>query len=252
MSDENQEKSKDRPETEAVHEAEIQSPETEPAIAADPTAPLHAENAELKDRLLRAAAEMENLRRRHERELADARQYAISGFARDLLPVGDNLTRALDAVSPEVRSDGPVAGLFSGVEMTDREFQRILEKHHVRRFEPKGRKFDPHREQAMFEVEDGSVDPGTVVQVVQAGYLIGERVLRPALVGVSKAPPKATAAAVADEAPSAGETRADATPMPAAETNPPEDGTPLAEADHRAFDDSAASAPADAEPTSGS
>lgn len=186
MSAENQPNPSERPEAETAEEPEILSPETGAGEAPD-VAPLQAELADLKDRLLRAAAEMENLRRRHERELADARQYAVTSFARDLLPVGDNLARALDTVPAEGRSEGTVAGLFSGVEMTERELQRVLERHGVRRFDPKGNRFDPHKEQAMFEVEDDTVEAGTVVQVVQPGYLIGERVLRPALVGVAKA-----------------------------------------------------------------
>lgn len=149
-----------------------------------------AEVADLKDRLLRASAEMENLRRRQQKELADGRQYAITSFASDLLGIGDNPGRALSAVPEQARAAGAgvVASLVEGVEMTDREFHRLLEKHGVKKFSPQGEKFDPHRQQAMFEVEDGSVAPGTVVQVVQSGYSIGDRVLRAALVGVSKAP----------------------------------------------------------------
>lgn len=214
MSDENQDKPNDRPESD---EPEILSPDSAPADAAELTAPLLAEIADLKDRLIRAAAEMENIRRRHEREAADARLYAVTGFARELLPVGDNLTRALDAVPGDARGESSVAGLFSGVEMTEREFQRVLEKHNVKRFDPKGGKFDPHREQAMYEVEDGTVEAGTVIQVVQLGYMIGDRVLRPALVGVSKAPakvdpPAAVAAAEPETAPveaTAGDTPAE-------------------------------------------
>lgn len=173
-----------------VEEAEAADPAPE-AETEEQMAELLAENADLKDRLLRAAAEMENIRRRNEREAADARQYAVTAFAGDLLSVADNLVRALEAVPPEARSgDSPVAALFSGVEMTEREFLRILDKHGVKKFDPAGTKFDPHRHQAMFEVEDGNVDPGTVVQVVQAGYTIGDRVLRPAFVGVSKAAKK--------------------------------------------------------------
>ncbi|MGD9740540.1 MAG: nucleotide exchange factor GrpE [Bauldia sp.] len=244
MSDENQEKSKDRPETETIDEPEILSPETEPANDAGPVAPLLAEIADLKDRLLRAAAEMENIRRRHEREMADARQYALTGFARDLLPVGDNLARALDAVSPEARAEASVAGLFSGVEMTDREFQRVLEKHHVRRFDPKGGKFDPHKEQAMYEVEDGSVDAGTVVQVVQPGYMIGERVLRPALVGVSKAPAKTEAKSAEEEKPEPAEV--------VAEAKPGEEPVKPAEGEAAAKTEDVPAADAAAEPSSGS
>ena len=164
--------------------------ESAPAKQPDPVEMLKAEIADLKDRLLRAAAEMENQRRRQEREMTDARLYAVTGFARELLEVGDNLNRALAAVSDDMKKDeGAVAGLLRGVEATDRLLNRVLDKHGVRKFTPIGQKFDPHRHQAIFEVEDGANAPGTVVEVVQPGYSIGERVLRPALVAVS-APPK--------------------------------------------------------------
>lgn len=166
-------------------EAEMERREAEFVAAMEAA---RAEVSELKDRLLRASAEMENLRRRQQRELAEGRQYAITGFAGDLLGIGDNLSRALGAVPEDAKGEGAMASLIQGVEMTDREFHRLLEKHGVKKFSPKGEKFDPHRQQAMFEVEDGSVPPGTVVQVMQAGYSIGDRVLRAALVGVSKAP----------------------------------------------------------------
>jgi molecular chaperone GrpE len=153
---------------------------------------LARENAELKDRLLRALAEMENLRRRTEREVADSRAYGISAFARDLLGVADNMRRALDAVgTPAPESVDPgMRALIDGVELTERELINGLEKHGVKKLDPLGTKFDPHRHQAMVEVPDPSVPAGTVVQVVQPGYTIGERVLRPALVAVAKGGPK--------------------------------------------------------------
>ena len=152
-----------------------------------------AEAAELKDRLLRTLAEMENLRKRTEREVADTRQYGVAGFARDMLGVADNMRRALDSVTPEMRSsaEGAVAALIDGVELTERELLKALEKNKVRQFTPQHEKFDPNLHQAIFEVPDASVPAGHVVQVVQPGYIIGERVLRPALVGVSKGGPKA-------------------------------------------------------------
>jgi len=173
----------------------------EPQALAEPDAPdaadsaltqLARENAELKDRLLRALAEMENLRRRTEREVADSRAYGISAFARDLLGVADNMRRALDAVgSPAHESVDPgMRALVDGVELTERELINVLEKHGVKKLDPLGTKFDPHRQQAMLEVADASVPAGTVVQVVQPGYTIGERVLRPALVAVAKGGPK--------------------------------------------------------------
>jgi molecular chaperone GrpE len=151
------------------------------------------ENEELKDRALRAAAEMENLRRRTSREVADARAYAIANFARDMLAVSDNLRRALDALPKEesgAEKSGVLSALVEGVEMTERAMLSALERHGVSRLEPQGEKFDPNFHQAMFEVPDASVPANTVVQVVQAGYRIGDRVLRPAMVGVAKGGPQ--------------------------------------------------------------
>ena len=151
------------------------------------------------DRLLRTLAEMENLRRRTEREVADARTYGITNFARDILAVADNMERALKALDDEIRekADAGVKALLDGVELTERELIKAMEKHGVKKLEPQGGKFDPNLHQAMFEIPDESVPAGTVVQVMQPGYTIGERVLRPALVGVSKGGPKAPAAAEA-------------------------------------------------------
>ena len=149
---------------------------------------LAKEAAEARDRMLRTLAEMENLRKRTTREVADARLYGITGFARDVLDIADNLQRALDAVPAEARAaaDPGLKGLIEGVELTERSLLNALEKNGVKKFDPAGEKFDPNFQQAMFEVPDASVPTGTVVQVVQAGYTIGERVLRPAMVGVSK------------------------------------------------------------------
>jgi molecular chaperone GrpE len=165
--------------------------------AADPLAAAQQEAASLRDKLLRTLAEMENLRRRTEREVADARVYGISSFARDVLGVADNMRRALDAVGPEARSaaDAAIQGLIEGVELTERELLKSLEKNGIRKIEPLGEKFDPNIHQAIYEVPDASVPAGSVVQVVQPGYLIGERVLRPAMVGVSKGGPKTAPAA---------------------------------------------------------
>lgn len=159
---------------------------------------LGAENAELRDRMLRTAAEMENLRKRTEREIADTRSYAIAGFARDMLTATDSLNRALALLPSDAREtgDATVKSLIEGMEMTEREMTRLLAKHGVKQIDAKGQKFDPHRHQAMFEVPDPSVPEGTVVQVVQAGYAIGDRVLRPAMVGVAKG---ANAAAEPDD-----------------------------------------------------
>jgi len=151
-------------------------------------AALEAEIADLKDRLLRTLAEMENLRRRSEREMADTRQYAVANFARDMLTVSDNLRRALDALPAETRkgADPAIAALVEGVEVTERGLAQTLQKFGVRPIEAKGEKFDPSHHQAMFEVETAELPAGTVAEVVQSGYLIGERVLRPAMVGIAK------------------------------------------------------------------
>jgi molecular chaperone GrpE len=155
-------------------------------------AELETQAAALKDKYLRAHAEMENTRRRAEKDVADARNFSIAGFARDMLAVADNLGRALEAVDPALReaADATLKGLLEGVELTSRELAKTLEKHGVRLLDPLNQKFDPNFHQAMFEVPDDSVPSGTVKQVVQPGYAIGERVLRPALVGIAKGGPK--------------------------------------------------------------
>jgi molecular chaperone GrpE len=181
----------------------LQNPEDKPseettpgngaaAAEVDALAAVEAERDDLKERLLRALADVENMRRRTAREVADARVYGITNFARDMLTVADNIRRALDAVPPEAResADGILKGLVEGIELTERDFLKTMERHGVRKLEPQGEKFDPNLHQAMFEVPNPDVPTGTVVQVVQSGYVIGERVLRPALVGVSKGGPK--------------------------------------------------------------
>lgn len=163
---------------------------------------LESEKGNLTDRLIRLAAEMDNLRKRTDRELTDTRKYAVSKFAGDMLVVGDNLRRALDAVPADHRESADEAwkSLIEGVEVTEREMDRLLEKNGVTRITAIGERFDPHRHQAMFEIPDPSVPAGTVTQVVQEGYQIGDRVLRAALVGVSKDGPKSTAAEGQSEA----------------------------------------------------
>jgi molecular chaperone GrpE len=156
---------------------------------------LAKEAAESRDKMLRTLAEMENLRKRTTREVADARIYGIQNFARDVLDIADNLQRALDAVPADTKAsaDPGLKALIEGVELTERSLLNTLEKNGVKKFDPSGEKFDPNFQQAMYEVPDSSVPPGTVVQVVQAGYTIGERVLRPALVAVAKGGAKAAA-----------------------------------------------------------
>jgi molecular chaperone GrpE len=179
----------------------------DPAIAPDDASPLPdegakvaelvealaRESADYKDKLLRTLAEMENLRKRTERQVADTRHYGISAFAADVLAVADNMHRALEAAGPELRqnTDAGVKAFIEGVELTERELLKALEKHGVKKFDPKGERFDPNRHQAMYEVPDPSVPAGTIAQVMQAGYTIGERVLRPALVAIAKGGPKA-------------------------------------------------------------
>jgi molecular chaperone GrpE len=181
-------------------------PEAPAAAAPKPSTSLDRELADMKDRLLRALADMENMRKRTEREVADARAYGISNFARDIIGVADNMHRAMQALDDELRAkaDEATKTLLEGVELTERELMKTLEKHGVKRVEPMGQKFDPNKHQAMYEVEDASVPSGSVVQVMQGGYMIGERVLRPALVAVSKGGAK--------PAPSGQEDRAKASP----------------------------------------
>lgn len=157
---------------------------------------LAKEAADARDRMLRTLAEMENLRKRTSREVADARTYGITGFARDVLDIADNLQRALDAVPAEAKAaaDPGLKALIEGVELTERSLLNALEKHGVKKFDPMGEKFDPNFQQAMYEVPDPSVPAGTVVHVVQAGYMIGDRVLRPAMVGVARGGAKAAPA----------------------------------------------------------
>jgi molecular chaperone GrpE len=153
---------------------------------------LNAENSQLKDRVLRTLAEMENLRRRTEREIADAKTYGATSFARDMLSVVDNLARALEHLPAEARknADPHIESMIEGVELTARDLEAVLGRHGVRKLDPKGQKFDPNFHQAIFEAPDETVPAGTVSQVVQSGWTIGDRVLRPAMVGVSKGGPK--------------------------------------------------------------
>ena len=191
--------------------------------AAEEVAVLHglqADNAELKDQLLRAIAELENLRRRTEREKAETSKYAISTFARDVLVVGDNITRAISSVpEKEVARNAALKSLLEGVQMTERELVNTLERHGITKIDPKGKRFDPNRHQAMLEIKDKDVAEGTVVEVMQAGYVIEDRILRPAMVAIAKGgaePPKPktepkTPKAANDDSP-VDETGADAEP----------------------------------------
>jgi molecular chaperone GrpE len=168
---------------------ELGGQENNAAVAAEATDDdsLAAENAKLKDQLLRALAELENVRKRAEREKEQTRKFGIADFARDLLSVSDNLRRALDA-APQDRTqiDEALGNLITGVEMTEKELLSAFEKHGIRKLQPLGEVFDYNFHQAMFEVESNDHGAGIVMQVLQVGYAIGDRLLRPAMVGVSK------------------------------------------------------------------
>ncbi len=156
--------------------------------AASPQPPVD-EVAQLRDQLLRALAETENVRRRSQREVEDTAKYAVSKFAKDVLGVADNLRRALDSVPKDASETDPaLKALIDGVGMTERELLGAMERHGIKTVQPLGQKFDANRHQAMFEAESPDKEPGTVIQVLQPGYVIGERLLRPALVGVAKRP----------------------------------------------------------------
>jgi molecular chaperone GrpE len=184
----------------AVEEATAQSPEE---IIQANFARIEAERDDLKDKLLRTLADMENLRRRTEREIADAKAYAVTSFARDMLGAADNLRRALESLPETARAteEPALKGLIEGVDLTERDLLKTLERHGVRKIDPLGEKFDPNLHQAMFEAPDAEIAKGLVSKVVQSGYKIGERVLRPALVGVSAGAPKPQAAEGGDSTP---------------------------------------------------
>jgi len=193
------ERDKKLPEENATAEAPSEAgamaePETEAEAAApaDSTAVLQAEVALLKDQLLRALAETENLRRRSRRERDDALKYAAVPFIRDLVGATDNLRRAMASVSPEaLEADEHLKTLMAGLEMTEAEFATVFERHHIVKIDPIGARLDPHSHEAMFEVPDTETPSGTVVQVVQPGYRLHDRLLRPAQVGVAKGGPAA-------------------------------------------------------------
>ncbi|WP_286829338.1 MULTISPECIES: nucleotide exchange factor GrpE [Kordiimonas] len=173
----------------AAAEAAAEAAEAQAAEGADaeedPLAQLKSENAELKDRLVRALAETENVRRRAEKDKADASAYGVTAFARDILNVSDNLKRALESAPAEIPE--ALKAFVDGVDMTERELLNILERHGIRKVEPEvGEKFDHQFHQAMFEVPTNEHAPGSVMQVVAAGYVIKDRLLRPAMVGVAK------------------------------------------------------------------
>jgi molecular chaperone GrpE len=166
-------------------EAPVEEPE---ASAAARVAALEAELAAQKDRLLRALAEAENIRRRAQREREDAAKYAMSGFAKDLLSAADNLRRALDSLPEAMAGDERTRNLLAGVAATERELLAAFERHGIRRIDPSGEPFDHNFHQAIYEAERSEKPPGTIIEVLQPGYLIHDRLLRPAMVGVAKRP----------------------------------------------------------------
>jgi molecular chaperone GrpE len=165
--------------------ADVQELSPEARVAA-----LEAELAEQKDHLLRALAETENVRRRSQREREDAAKYAVAGFAKELLSVADNLRRALDSLSPEEARDQRTRSLLEGVEATERELLAVFERNGVRRIDPNGERFDHNFHQAIFEAERPGKPAGTIIEVLQPGYVLHDRLLRPAMVGVAKETPK--------------------------------------------------------------
>lgn len=172
-------------------------PEAEEILAAGKSAEadlldvMRRENEDLRQQMLRALAEAENVRRRAQRDVSDARQYAVTSFARDLLNVADNFHRAMQAMDAATGEVAPeLKGVLDGIHMTERELSAVFERHGIKPIDPAGQRFDPNKHQAVYEVEDASVAAGTVVQVMQLGSMIGERVLRPAMVAVSRGGPK--------------------------------------------------------------
>jgi molecular chaperone GrpE len=154
----------------------------------DQLAELQKQVEEANAKALYTAAELQNTRRRMEKEMADARSYAAAGFARDMLAIKDHLDRALAAVSDELRADKTAANFLAGIEATGRELEQVFARHGISRVESKGQSLDPHKHQAMLEIPSEEVDPGTIVEEMQAGYVMKDRLLRPALVGVAKKP----------------------------------------------------------------
>ena len=163
-----------------------EQPATAPASPKSAEASAEQQIAELKDRLLRSLAEIENVRRRADKEREDTAKYAVSNFAREIVSVADNLRLTLESAQKGGQGEGVLKALLEGVEMTQRGLHSTLEKFGIRVVDPMGQKFDPNLHQALFEVPNSGKDAGVVVQVVQQGYQIGDRLLRPAMVGIAK------------------------------------------------------------------
>ena len=175
----------------SAESAATQSAPADPALLerdlVERIAVLEGELAEAKAAVLYAHAEAQNVRRRAEKEAGDARAYAVTAFARDILSVADNLSRGLAAIPDELRADDKMKGLVSGLEATGRELESIFQRHGISRIEAIGQPLDPNRHQAMLEVP-AEAEPGTIVQEMQAGYMLKDRLLRPAMVAVAKRP----------------------------------------------------------------
>jgi molecular chaperone GrpE len=175
--------------TEATDDLRQETAEAAPEVAEqDRVAALEAELAEAKSATLYARAEAQNLLRRAQKEAEDARNYAATGFARDILSVADNLGRALAAIPEELREDDKMKGLIVGLEATGRELDSVFARHGISKITALGEALDPNRHQAMMEMPSADAEPGTIVQEIQFGYMIRDRLLRPALVGVAKKP----------------------------------------------------------------
>lgn len=174
------------------------------AVAEAAIGALQTEVAELKDRLLRTHADMDNIRKRSEKEKADAHKYAVSKFARDMIEVGDNFQRAIETVpAGAAEQNTALKSFLDGVTMTERELINTLERHGIKRIDPKGQPFNPHLHQAVMEAQNPDVPAGTVTQVYQLGYMIEDRVLRPAMVVVAKGGFKPVKSAESAPAPAA-------------------------------------------------
>ncbi|MGE0178881.1 MAG: nucleotide exchange factor GrpE [Sphingomonas sp.] len=171
-----------------VEEAAEAAEAAEDASIDDAVAELERELEEVRQTVLYAQAETQNVRRRLEQEKLNAAQYAATAFARDMLSVKDNLERALTSIPEAMRTDEAMKGLVTGLEATGRELESVFQRHGIARVEAMGQKLDPHLHQAMIEVPSDEAEPGTIVQEMQSGYTIKERLLRPALVGVAKKP----------------------------------------------------------------
>lgn len=178
-------KDQENPEEELIDQIEDED-EVSSQEEVTPLSVAEAEINDLRDKLLRAVAETENVRRRTDKEKADAANYAVTNFARDMLAIGDNLSRAVESIPEGEELPDSIKTLIEGVEMTDRELHNIFERHGINKIDPKGEVFDHNHHQAMFEAESDEHPHGTVMQVMQIGYKIKDRLLRPAMVGVAK------------------------------------------------------------------